>query len=110
MIGWKIDILSRTRPYIALAVSLVCQFMHNPRVVHLHAAHRILQYLVGIPRRGILYQTTGNAIIEVYIDADYAGSITDRRSTTGYCSFAEENLVIWRSKKWNVVTASSAES
>ncbi|KAL6195313.1 hypothetical protein ACLB2K_030933 [Fragaria x ananassa] len=38
------------------------------------------------------------------------GSITDRRSTSGYFTFVGGNLVTWRSKKQNVVTCSSAEA
>jgi hypothetical protein len=29
---------------------------------------------------------------ETYIDVDYVGSIVDRRSTTGYCTFLVEIL------------------
>lgn len=36
--------------------------------------------------------------MEAYIDVDYAGSVNDRRSTSGYCTFMCENLVTWRSK------------
>ncbi|KAK2981051.1 hypothetical protein RJ640_007654 [Escallonia rubra] len=48
--------------------------------------------------------------LEVYTDADWAGSITDGRSTSGYCSFVWGNLVTWRSKKQSVVARSSAEA
>jgi len=41
--------------------------------------------------------------MKIYTDADYARSIVDRRSTTGYCMFLGGNLVTWRSKKQNVV-------
>lgn len=43
------------------------------------------------------------------IEADWACSVTDRRSTSGYCTFVWGNLVTWRSKKQSVV-ASSAEA
>ena len=36
--------------------------------------------------------------------------MTDRRSTSGYCSFVWGNLVTWRSKKQSVVARSSAEA
>ena len=102
--------LSHTRPDIAFAVSLVSQFMHQPKEAHLHAVFRIIQYLKGTPGRGILFRKNQSLSIESYTDADYAGSIVDRRSTTGYCTFLGGNLVTWRSKKQNVVARSSAEA
>ena len=39
-----------------------------------------------------------------------AGSISDRRSTIGYCTFVWGNLVTWRSKKQAVVARNSAEA
>ncbi|RVW23313.1 Retrovirus-related Pol polyprotein from transposon RE1 [Vitis vinifera] len=53
---------------------------------------------------------TENRDTEVYSDADWAGNIIDRRSTSGYCSFVWGNLVTWRSKKQSVVARSSAEA
>ncbi|RVW43409.1 Retrovirus-related Pol polyprotein from transposon RE1 [Vitis vinifera] len=47
---------------------------------------------------------------EVYSDADWAGNIIDRWSTSGYCSFVWGNLVTWKSKKQSVVARSSAEA
>ncbi|XP_022853783.1 uncharacterized protein LOC111375216 [Olea europaea var. sylvestris] len=46
--------------------------------------------------------------VEAFTDADWAGSIEDRRSTTGYCTYVWGNLVTWRSKKQSVVARSSA--
>jgi len=105
----KLIYLSHTRPDVAFAVSLVSQFMHQPKEIHLQAALRIVQYLKGTPGRGILFERNGNANLEAYTNADYAGSIVDRRSTTGYCTFLGGNLVTWRSKKQHVVARSSAE-
>lgn len=36
--------------------------------------------------------------LESYIDANYVGSLVDRRSTLGYCTFLGGNLVTWRSE------------
>lgn len=45
----------------------------------------------------------------MFIDADWAGSGSDRRSRSGYCSFVWGNLVTWKSKK-QVIARSSAET
>ncbi|RDX93144.1 Copia protein, partial [Mucuna pruriens] len=46
----------------------------------------------------------------VYSKLDHAGSVVDRRSTSGYCMFLGGNLVTWRSKTQNVVARSSVEA
>ncbi|RVX08315.1 Retrovirus-related Pol polyprotein from transposon RE1 [Vitis vinifera] len=102
--------LAHTRPDIAYSVSVISQFMHDPREPHLQAAYRVLHYLKGNPDKGILFKKNNTLALEAYTDADYAGSLVDRRSTTGYCTFLGGNLVTWRSKKQNVVARSSAES
>jgi hypothetical protein len=106
----KLIYLVHTRPDIAFAVSVVSRFMHNPKEMHLKAVHRILQYLKSKPGRGVLFKKGESLTLEAYTDADYAGSLDDRRSTSGYCTFLGGNLVTWRSKKQNVVARSSAES
>jgi hypothetical protein len=44
-----------------------------------------------------------------FSDTDWADSC-DRKLTTYFCTFVGGNLVIWKSKKQNVVARSSAES
>ncbi|WKA11498.1 hypothetical protein VitviT2T_028992 [Vitis vinifera] len=102
--------LAHTRPDIAYSVSVINQFMHDPREPHLQAAYRVLHYLKDNPRKGILFKKNNTLTLEAYTDADYAGSLVDRRLTIGYCTFLGGNLVTWRSKKQNMVARSSAES
>lgn len=106
----KLIFLSHTRPDIAFAVSLVSQFMHAPHKEHLEAAYQILRYLKNSPGKGLLFKRSRQRIVEAYTDADWAGSVTDRKSTTGYCTYVWGNLVTWRSKKQNVVARSSVEA
>lgn len=106
----KLIYLSHTRPDIAYAVGVVSQFMHSPKEIHLQAVYRILHYLKNSIGRGLLFKKGEKLNLEVYTDADYAGSIDDRKSTSGYCTFFGGNLVTWRSKKQNVVARSSSEA
>lgn len=71
---------------------------------------RILRYLKGTSERGIVFKNHGHHDIEVYTDADWAGNLMDRRSTSGYFALVGGNLVTWRSKKQKVVALSSAEA
>ncbi|PON66810.1 Ribonuclease H-like domain containing protein, partial [Trema orientale] len=59
---------------------------------------------------GLFFGKNEKRGIEAYTDADWAGSIDDRKSTSGYCTMLWGNLVTWRSKKQNVVARSSAEA
>ncbi|RVX21666.1 Retrovirus-related Pol polyprotein from transposon TNT 1-94 [Vitis vinifera] len=102
--------LSHTRPDIGFAVSAVSQFMHNPTEEHMEAVYRIFRYLKMTPGKGLFFRKAENRDIEVYSDADWAGNIIDRRSTSGYCSFVWGNLVTWKSKKQSVVARNSAEA
>ena len=86
----KLIYLSHSRPDIAFAVSMVSQFMHAPKTTHLDAVMRILRYLKSSPGKGLLFSKHDHLKDEAYSDADWAGSITDRRSTSGYCTFVVE--------------------
>ncbi|GAV84483.1 hypothetical protein CFOL_v3_27927, partial [Cephalotus follicularis] len=102
--------LSHTGLIFAYSLSVVSQFMHNPRGLHLEAVYQILRYFKSAPGKGILFSRHGHLKFETYTDADWADSKVNRRSTSEYCSFMGGNLVTWRSKKQTVVSRSSAEA
>ncbi|XP_020419495.1 uncharacterized protein LOC109949168 [Prunus persica] len=102
--------LAHTRPDIAYAVSVVSQFMHSPKVSHRNAVDWILRYLKSTSEKGLMFSKNGDLEVVGYTDADWAGSISDRRSTSSYFTFVGGNLVTWWSKKQNVVSRSSAEA
>ncbi|XP_004305316.1 PREDICTED: uncharacterized protein LOC101302857 [Fragaria vesca subsp. vesca] len=106
--------LTFTRPDIAYAVNTVCQFMTNPTDVHYAAVKRILRYLKGTIQKGIFYSSTGalsNAVtVKAFCDADWAGEVIQKRSTTGFIVYLGLCPVSWQSKKQGTVSRSSTES
>ncbi|KAA0057585.1 Beta-galactosidase [Cucumis melo var. makuwa] len=106
----KLIYLSHTRPDISFVVSVVSQFMQVSYEKHMEAVNRILRYLKNTPGKGLMFRKTNRKTIEAYTDSDWARSVIDRKSTSGYCTFVWGNLVTWRSKKQSVVASSSAEA
>ncbi|KAA0056081.1 Cysteine-rich RLK (receptor-like protein kinase) 8 [Cucumis melo var. makuwa] len=95
----KLIYLSHTRPDISFAVSVVSQFIQAPYEKHIEAVNIILRYLKNTSGKGLMFRKTNRKTIEAYTDSDWAGSVVDRKSTSGYCTFVWNNLVTWRSKK-----------
>ena len=73
-----------SRPDICYAVNLLSRFGTNPGKAHWEAVKRIMRYLKGTIDKGIIYKKQKDDEIKGYCDADWAGNVDDRQSTTGY--------------------------
>lgn len=82
--------------------------MHSPKEIQLEVVYKILWYLKGSPDKGLFFKKI-ETNIKVFTNTDWANSVEDRRSTTGYCTFIFENLVTWQSKKQNIVARNNGE-
>ncbi|KAG9446582.1 hypothetical protein H6P81_012710 [Aristolochia fimbriata] len=102
--------LSITHPDISFVVHVVSQFMAAPRSVHYAAVIRILRYVKGTLLQGLFMSSASPLTLLAFSDADWAGDVTDRRSTTGYSVFLGYSPILWRSKKQSTVSRSSTEA
>ncbi|KAK4380842.1 Retrovirus-related Pol polyprotein from transposon RE1 [Sesamum angolense] len=102
--------LTATRPDIMFATSLLSRFMQSPTQVHYAAAKRTLRYLRGTKDFGIWYKSTNDTKLVGYTDSDWAGSVDDMKSTSGYTFSLESEIFTWASKKQVAVAQSSAEA
>lgn len=99
-----------TRPDLSFAVNKVSQFMHAPTTNHWSAVKRILRYIRGTITHGTTIISDSSHTLHAYSDADWAGSLDDRRSTSGYCIYLGRNLISWSAKKQPTVSRSSTEA
>jgi histone deacetylase 1/2 len=101
--------LTLTRPDLSFAVNKVCQYLHAPTTSHWSAVKRILRYVKDTVNIGIMFQLSSSTLLSAFLDADWAGSLEDRRSTGRFAIFVGSNLVSWSSRKQETVSRSSTE-
>ncbi|KAL5726897.1 hypothetical protein ACHQM5_000142 [Ranunculus cassubicifolius] len=102
--------LTNTRPDIEYSVSLLSRFMQEPSNLHFAAAKRILRYLQGTKNYSLKYAKEEDNKLAGFTDSDWAGSIDDRKSTSGYVFCLGSKVISWSSKKQQTIALSSAEA
>jgi len=102
--------LTASRPDITFIVGVYARYQTEPKMSHLTQVKRILKYISSTSDYGMLYSHSGNSKLMGYCDADWAGSVDDRKSTSGGCFFLGKNLISWFSKKQNCVSLSTVEA
>ena len=130
IVGSLIYASTSTRPDITHAVNIASRVMHAPTQTHMRAAKKVLRYLAGCDSYALKYTNNNNnnnqhnnssndrdnninnngIELVAYCDADWGGDKADRKSTTGYCVYMNDNLISWNTKKQVTVALSTAEA
>jgi hypothetical protein len=76
--------LTTSRPDLMFPASLLSKFMTSPNNIHMGVAKRVLKYIKGTTNLGIWYSKTGGVKLIGYVDSDWAGSVDDMKSISGY--------------------------
>jgi len=102
------------RPDIAHAVGVLSGFMSNPGKEHWTTVKRVFRYLHGTSDYGLCYQgrLRLDRVLDIrgFNDADWAGDLDQRRSTSGYVFNLFGGVVSWMCKKQSVVALSTTEA
>ncbi|XP_021743099.1 uncharacterized protein LOC110709196 [Chenopodium quinoa] len=102
--------LTASRPDISFSVGLCARFQANLKESHLSAVKRILRYFKGNDDLSLFYLRSDSFDLNSFTDADYAGELVNRKSTSGMVQFLGPCLVSWGSKKQNTVALSTVEA
>jgi hypothetical protein len=102
--------LTNTRPNICFAVNTLSQFLVKPRHVHLVAAKHVMRYLKGTLDCCLNYDGDHDFTLSGYTDSDWAGSVSDRKSTSGCCFSLGSAMISWHNRKQSNIALSTAEA
>lgn len=109
IIGSLLYVALRCRPDILTPVVILARFQKSPTNYCHQAAKRVLRYLRGTNKHGLLYES-GQLTIKGFVDSDYAGDINDRKSMSGFCIKLGNATCTWGSKKQPTVALSTCEA
>jgi len=109
-VGSLLYLSTRTRPDISYAVSSVARFTSKPIKQHWMAVKRIFRYLNRTISLRLLYSKDKGKECTGYSDADWAGELNDRKSTSGFVFKLSGAAISWRSKKQSCVALSTVKA
>ena len=101
--------ISRTRPDISTAASILSKFNHCYTNEHWKAVKRVMRYLKGT-RNHKLRIKPSSLELTGYADADWAADKDNRRSRSGYCFYLGDSLISWRSCLQQTISTSTMEA
>lgn len=102
--------LVNTKPDLAYSVGMVSRYMSNPTKFHFSVAKRILRYISGTLDFGLWYEHVSVFNLIGFSDSDWAGSMEDRKSTSGSVFILGSTAITWSSKKQHVTALSTTEA
>ena len=102
-----------TRPDISKAVSKLSEFLRNPSPLHIAAADRTIEYLVGTKHWAIEYD--GHLLLDrkIFItssDSSFADDTLTRNSSYGFSFSLFGGIIHYKAIKGTTVTTSSTEA
>ena len=101
---------SCTRPDISYAASFLARHLTSPTEHHMQLARRAAAYLKHTRNYALTIGGGNDLVLRGFVDADWAGCIETRRSTSGYVFQLNETAVVWSSKRQPTVACSTVEA
>ena len=110
IVGSLMYLATQTRPDLSQSVGALARHFAAPTTAHMKAAYQVLKYVASTRKMGIRYRGRQKHELVGYCDADFAGNLDNRRSTTGYVFVMNGGAISWSSRLQNCVATSTAEA
>jgi len=99
-----------TRPDITFTLGKLSQYMKDPADFYIEAVKNLMRYIRSTITYRMKYSKGVNPTLSLYSDADWAGQLVDRKSTSGSVGMLCNRVITWSSKVQRSVATSSTES
>ena len=113
MVGSLIYAMTCTRPDISWAVSKLSRKLSNPSQGDFVMLKHVFRYILGTLDYSLTFRKSVDGLRLIgFSDSDWAGSLGDRKSTSGYVFQLDHDgpTISWKSKKQETVALSSCEA
>lgn len=109
-VGELLYFSTTTRPDIACATGILCRRVSKPRQRDWDAVKKLFRYLKHTRDFKLRLSGRQNLHLTGYVDADWAGNVTDRKSTSGYIIQLGDSPISWSTRKQPSVALSTTEA
>lgn len=111
IIGSLLYAASGSRPDLCVVIGFLSRYQHCASEALYKVLKRVLRYIKGKLSLSLVYNASKSKELTVgYVDADWAGDVEDRKSTTGYIFSVYGSVISWSCRKQSSVALSSTEA
>ena len=101
---------SCTRPDMSYTALYLARHLTSPTEHHMQLARSAEAHLKHTRNYALTIGGGKDLVLRGFVDADWAGCIDTRRSTSGYIFQLNESAVVWSSKRQPTVACSTVEA
>ncbi|XP_072263057.1 uncharacterized protein [Pyxicephalus adspersus] len=94
-IGKLLYLTTATRPDIAATIGILCRKVSMPNQMDWNAVKQIIRNLQGTLHYKLKLPANDESTLTEYVDADWAGDTSDRKSTSGYLFLLSGGAINW---------------
>ena len=86
------------------------RYQSNPGIDHWKAVKKALRYIQGTKDLMLTYKRSDNLEVIGYLDADFAGCVDTKKSTSGYIFTLAGGAISWKSSKQTITASSTMQA